>query len=78
MSKSMTGAEFDVLMKSLDHTRTSLGEYWGLHRMTVGRLCNAEVVEPYFADALRYLVVEEAIEQIGVDVSKHSKRARKR
>ena len=64
----MTGTEFDTLMRSLGHSRTSLAAFWGLSRATVGKLCATALVDRHYSDALRFLSVKDMVERIALEI----------
>lgn len=57
-------------MKRLGHSRTSLGTIWDVTRETVGRLCQAAEVPKYYEDALKFLLLEKQLQEMGFDLSK--------
>jgi predicted transcriptional regulator len=57
---TMTGSEFKELMKNLGYTQIALAHRWGVVRQTIARLCQADWVDPVYADALMGIVMERS------------------
>lgn len=48
-------------MKNLGYTQLALAQRWGVVRQTIARLCQAEKVDPVYADAIMGIVLERSL-----------------
>lgn len=52
----MTGAQFKASLKAAGYTQAAFAHVMGVHRETIGKQCQAQQVEMYWAYALAGLI----------------------
>ena len=60
----MTGAEFEVAIKTAGYSQRKLAELLGVDRKTISARCQAAEVDPLFAYAILGILAEQSARQL--------------
>lgn len=60
----MTGSEFKAALKAAGYTQAAFAHVMGVHRETIGKQCQADRVERYWAYALAGLVAAASADAV--------------
>ncbi len=60
----MTGAEFEVAIKTAGYSQRKLAELLGVDRKTISARCQAAEVDPLFAYAILGILAEQSAKQL--------------